>query len=611
MPVHHGNAVSAPDREPRHPGLRIPDGGPDNRRRSRLADRPGTSPGTRPDPRAEDDLSRLPSPPDDEELYWYFGPQRRWVLLCATLSYAGATATLGLFALSRPLLWPFLVLTVLNAATWLLSVVDGQRSRRFTRDSHDLLVRAWRPVRHPGVDLLLPTAGEPLAVLDNAYRHTAAVRWPGELTVLVLDDAARPEVRELAESYGFEYRSRPDRGRFKKAGNLNHGLVEGAGDIIAVLDADFCPRPDFLQHLVPYLDDPDIGIVQSPQCFDTDAGMSWLERAAGATQEIFYRWIQPSRDAQDGTVCCGTNALYRRAALERVGGFAEIDHSEDLYTGLSLARAGWTTRYVPALLAKGMSPTGLPAFISQQYRWCLGSLALVGDPDFRRGPLPRSARLCFWNGILGYLTSAVNVFAVPLPALIMLFFRPDEIAPWQVLPFLPPIWVALVLLPAMSRTHWRFEVTRVQLLGGLCHVVAIAHALRRRSADWVPTGAVSGGTALARTVARIGVGWLGLVVVAGVVGLVRAVNSYGWQPFWALAGLLALTTYTVVPLIGALWPLVRGGNGATVADLARPSDRQGNRRSDLRFGPAEAVAVTAVLLLCGLLASGWADPLVF
>lgn len=46
-----------------------------------------------------DDSLRLPSPPDDQELYWYFGPQRRWVLLCATLSYTGATVTLGLFAL--------------------------------------------------------------------------------------------------------------------------------------------------------------------------------------------------------------------------------------------------------------------------------------------------------------------------------------------------------------------------------------------------------------------------------------------------------------------------------------------------------------------------------
>nr|WP_208869142.1 cellulose synthase catalytic subunit [Streptomyces sp. MJM8645] len=566
---------------------------------------PAPVPGPRRIP-ADPDL-RLPSPPDDEELYWYFGPQRRWVLLCATLSYAGATATLGLFALSRPLLWPFLVLTVLNAATWLLSLTDGQRARRYTRDSHDLLMRAWQPARHPSVDLLLPTAGEPLAVLENAYRHTVAVQWAGALTVIVLDDAARPEVRELAESYGFQYRARPDRGRFKKAGNLNHGLAEGNGEIVAVLDADFCPRPDFLHHLVPYLDNPEVGIVQSPQCFDTDADMSWLERAAGATQEIFYRWIQPSRDAQDGTVCCGTNALYRRAALMRVGGFAEIDHSEDLYTGLSLARAGWTTRYVPALVAKGMSPTGLPAFISQQYRWCLGSLALVRDPDFRRGPLPRSARLCFWNGILGYVTSAVNVFAVPLPALIMLFFAPGEIQPWQVLPFLPPIWVSLVLLPAMSRTRWRFEVTRVQLLGGLCHVVAIAHALRRRSADWVPTGAVSGGSSLAKAVARIGVGWLGFVVLAGVAGLVRAAMLYGWQPFWALTALLALTAYTMIPLIRSLWPLLRSGNGAAVGEVAPPV----RRRSDLGFGHAEAVAVTAVLLLCGLLASGWADPLIF
>ncbi|MFF2544664.1 glycosyltransferase [Kitasatospora sp. NPDC058063] len=579
MPVLHGTAMPASDTGPR----RTP---------------------------ADPDDHRLPSPPDDEELYWYFGPQRRWVLLCATLSYAGATATLGLFALSKPLLWPFLVLTVLNAATWLLSLTDGQRARRFTRDSHDLLLRAWNPDRAPSVDLLLPTAGEPLAVLDNAYRHTAAVQWPGELTVLVLDDAGRPEVRRLAESYGFRYHARPDRGRFKKAGNLNHGLAEGTGEIVAVLDADFCPRPDFLHHLVPYLDNPEVGIVQSPQCFDTDADMSWLERAAGATQEIFYRWIQPSRDAQDGTVCCGTNALYRRAALKRIGGFAEIDHSEDLYTGLALARAGWATRYVPALVAKGMSPTGLPAFISQQYRWCLGSLALVRDPDFRKGPLPRSARLCFWNGILGYVTSAVNVFAVPLPALIMLFFRPEEIQPWQVLPFLPPIWVALVLLPAMSRTRWRFEVTRVQLLGGLCHVVAIVHALRRRSADWVPTGAVSGGSSLARAVARIGVGWLGFVVLAGAAGLVRAALLHGWRPYWALAGLLALTAYTMIPLIRELRPLLNGtggGKGAAVGEVAAPAPG----RSDLGFGRAEAVAVTAVLLLCGLMASGWADPLIF
>ncbi|MFI5532011.1 glycosyltransferase family 2 protein [Kitasatospora sp. NPDC051853] len=545
----------------------------------------------------------LPEPPDDRELYWYFGPQRRWVLLCSALSYAGATVTLGLFALSHPLLWPFLVLVVLNGATWLLGLGDGQRQRRHSLDSHRLLLRAWRPERIPAVDLLLPTCGEPLTVLENAYRHVSRVRWDGELTVRVLDDADDPAVRALAEKYGFRYHSRPDRGRFKKAGNLNFGLAAGSSDLVAVLDADFCPREDFLHHLVPYFDQPETGIVQSPQCFDTDASMSWLERGAGATQEIFYRWIQPSRDAQDGTVCCGTNALYRRRALELAGGFFESDHSEDLYTGLALARHGYRTRYVPTLLAKGLSPTGLSAFISQQYRWCLGSLALLRDPDFHRGPLSRSARTCFWNGILGYLSSAVNVFAVPLPALLLLFFAPERIEPWQVLPFLPPLWVSLALLPAASRTRWRFEVTRVQLLSGFCHVIALAHALRSRSADWVPTGAIAGRSALGRTVGRIGVLWLSFCLLAGAVGLVRAVLLHGWQPYWALAGLLLLTAYTTVPVLTALWALLRG------EDQVRGPKRAGPEAGAERFERPEALAVTAVLLLTALLASGWADPL--
>lgn len=30
---------------------------------------------------------------------------------------------------------------------------------------------------------------------------------------------------------------------------------------------------------MPYLADPGVGIVQSPQCFDTDESMGWIQRA--------------------------------------------------------------------------------------------------------------------------------------------------------------------------------------------------------------------------------------------------------------------------------------------------------------------------------------------
>jgi cellulose synthase/poly-beta-1,6-N-acetylglucosamine synthase-like glycosyltransferase len=145
----------------------------------------------------------------------------------------------------------------------------------------------------------------------------------------------------MARRRGFIYLTRPDRGHLKKAGNLRFGSTQSRGDYIAILDADFVPRPDFLHELVPYFDDPTVGIVQSPQFFDARVGMNWLQRAAGSTQVLFYRYIQPARDRHDAAICVGTSAIYRRAALELGGGFAAIDHSEDMYTGINLAEAGY------------------------------------------------------------------------------------------------------------------------------------------------------------------------------------------------------------------------------------------------------------------------------
>lgn len=173
----------------------------------------------------------------------------------------------------------------------------------------------------PSVDILLPVCGEPLAVLNNTWRHVAALRYGGPLQVWVLDDALSDDTRTLAQTYGFNYIRRDDRPHLKKAGNLRnafkitkarrctalrraasaqqHGrppitwqlflsvASEPAalapqraalarcpplrllslhpsprcaccpqGDIFTIFDADFCPRPDFLQEVVPYFSDP-------------------------------------------------------------------------------------------------------------------------------------------------------------------------------------------------------------------------------------------------------------------------------------------------------------------------------------------------------------------
>ena len=83
----------------------------------------------------------------------------------------------------------------------------------------------------------------------------------------MLGDSADPGIAALAASYGFSYCSRPDRGRFKKAGNLQYGFQRTTGEYILILDADFAPRSDLLAELLPYFADSRVGIVQSPQFF--------------------------------------------------------------------------------------------------------------------------------------------------------------------------------------------------------------------------------------------------------------------------------------------------------------------------------------------------------
>jgi cellulose synthase/poly-beta-1,6-N-acetylglucosamine synthase-like glycosyltransferase len=263
-------------------------------------------------------------------------------------------------------------------------------------------------MRSPRPSAFPPGAGrhrEDLRVLGNTYHYVSQLAWPGPLTVYVLDDSARDLVRELAEQHGFVYLSRPNRGHLKKAGNLRYGFQHSRGDFIAIFDADFVPRPDFLFELAPYMDDPTVGIVQSPQYFDVDRQMNWLQRAAGGTQVLFYRWVQPSRDRSNAAICVGTCALYRRVALNKAGGFAQIGHSEDVHTGVNLMRVGYRIQYVPTLVSKGICPDTFPQFVTQQYRWCTGSMSLLFSRRFHRMRLTVMQRLSYWSGFLYYIST--------------------------------------------------------------------------------------------------------------------------------------------------------------------------------------------------------------
>lgn len=429
----------------------------------------------------------LPDAPSDDEVYLYFGRQHVWFITLRTLATFGSVTSLLLFSFARPTLWLFWVPFSIFTGYMFLTHYTTTRRREVTREGHDLIVRNWAPGKFPSVDVFLPCAGEDIEVLANTYRHVAQLRYRGELQVYVLDDSARPEVEQRARQYGFTYLTRPDRGHMKKAGNLKFGYERSSGDFIVIFDADFCPRPDFLTQLMPYFGDEEIAIVQSPQFFDTGRRMHWLQRCAGSVQESFYRWAQVSRNTLGAPICVGTNAIYRRAGLQKSGGFAQIGHSEDVHTGVNLLKAGYRTVYVPVILAKGLCPETMSSFISQQYRWCAGSMSLLRDKAFHDSPLTYRQRMCFFTGFGYYISTAVGVFALPLPTIAMLWFLPDHVRLSNFFWLLPTLFM-YPIIAMMHRTGWSMATLRVYLISSFSHAAAIWHTMIGRTAAWVPSG---------------------------------------------------------------------------------------------------------------------------
>ena len=433
----------------------------------------------------------LPMPPDDDEKYRYIRHDSWIMAVCAIASFP-------LIVYSQTFLmadyhWylffaPFVVLGVVFLAIPLMT--DGF-GKGFDVDSHDRLVSSWKPDRYPSVDVFLPVCGEPLPVLRNTWERVAlmARHYEGTVVPYVLDDADNPEIKAMARQFGFVYATRPNRGWYKKSGNLWFGFNISRGDYILLLDADFAPREDLLDETLPYMDaHPDLGIVQTPQFFRVVDDQTWVERGAGAVQELFYRSIQTVRSPKGGAICVGSCAVYRREALAENDGMTLAEHSEDVLTGFDLNSLGWRLRYIPIALSTGNCPDNVMAFLNQQYRWCSGTVGLLFAPRFWRAPLAMRSRMCYMAGLVYYLYTAIFTFFVPLLTITLLTFEPHLLLLRNMAFMMPALLYSAVVFPLWHHAPYRLEAWSVKVIAGWAHLFAYWDALRGKPLGWRPTG---------------------------------------------------------------------------------------------------------------------------
>jgi cellulose synthase/poly-beta-1,6-N-acetylglucosamine synthase-like glycosyltransferase len=268
------------------------------------------------------------------------------------------------------------------------------------------------PGRWPIVTVQLPIYNE-LYVVRRLIDAVARLEYPARrLEIQVLDDSTDETAALVAELVarwrrrGVDIRHvrRPDREGFK-AGALAHGLALARGELVAIFDADFVPRPDFLTRVVPVLvADPGLAFAQA-RWGHTNREYSLLTRLQAISIDGHFAIEQTGRWASGHWFNFnGTAGVWRRAALDAAGGWEHDTLTEDLDISYRAFLAGWRAAYVGDVEAPAELPVAFGAYRRQQLRWARGSFECAAKhlPSTWRSDLPLSRKVAATLHLTGY-----------------------------------------------------------------------------------------------------------------------------------------------------------------------------------------------------------------
>ncbi|MDO9167896.1 MAG: glycosyltransferase [Methylobacter sp.] len=254
---------------------------------------------------------------------------------------------------------------------------------------HRNTARTFQPLKpspeftYPKVSLHLPIHNEPPDMVRMTLEALDKVDYPN-MEVLVMDNntkdpAVWEPVRDDCERLGPKFRFfHLENWPGFKAGAINHALEQTAPDaeIIAVIDSDYMLSPDWLNAMVPYFDNENVGFIQSPQDY-RDRDQSAFKSFCYWEYAGFFNIGMVQRNEYNAIIQHGTMTMIRKSALLEVGKWSEWCICEDSELGLRLYEAGYDSVYVKDSFGKGVMPDTMSGYMTQRYRWVYGAMQII------------------------------------------------------------------------------------------------------------------------------------------------------------------------------------------------------------------------------------------
>ena len=238
----------------------------------------------------------------------------------------------------------------------------------------------------PFVTIQLPVYNE-MYVMERLLDNIAKIDYPkAKLEIQVLDDSTDETIVTTASQIkvlqntglDIDHITRTDRNGFK-AGALKEGLKIAKGEFIAIFDADFLPKKDWLKRTIPYFKDSEIGVVQT-RWGHINRNYSVLTKIQAFALDADFTLEQVGRNSKGHFINFnGTAGVWRKTCILDAGNWEGDTLTEDLDLSYRAQLKNWKFKYLEDVETPAELPVVISATRTQQFRWNKG-----GAENFRK-----------------------------------------------------------------------------------------------------------------------------------------------------------------------------------------------------------------------------------
>lgn len=231
------------------------------------------------------------------------------------------------------------------------------------------------------VTIQLPLYNE-MYVAERLINAVCAIDYPKDkLEIQVLDDSTDETVnvvkqiveKKKTEGFDIQHIRRNSRQGFK-AGALKEGLKTAKGKYVAIFDADFIPKKDFLKNTLRYFTNENVGMVQT-RWEHLNEDYSILTKIQALALDGHFVIEQSVRNKAGFFINFnGTGGIWKKECIEDAGNWHADTLTEDLDLSYRAQLKGWKFIYLRDFTTPSELPAEMNALKAQQFRWTKGAI---------------------------------------------------------------------------------------------------------------------------------------------------------------------------------------------------------------------------------------------